>query len=393
MRKDMLTIIKKEFARFFGDRRMVFTTVLLPGLIIYVLYSFMGDSLMKEFTTKEGYVAKAYVENMPQELSPAFNELSAEWTEIAEGEVQDAKEKLQNKEADVVVIFPKDFTEAVKAYDVTTGGKAPNIEIYYNSTETESDNMRGVLMEILDAYEASMANKFDINGAEDTYDVATEKDATGMIFSMMLPLLLMTFMFSGCVSVAPEAIAGEKERGTIATLLVTPMKRSALAFGKIISLSCIALLSGLSSFTGTMLSLPKMMGGATSGVNASVYVLSDYLLLLGIILTTVLVLVALISVISAFAKSIKEASTAVTPLMVIVMLIGVLPLLGQDGEKSLSIFAIPLYNSVNCMTGIFSFDYQPIQVVITMVVNILVAGILSFFLTRLFNDEKVMFSK
>ncbi|HKM35220.1 MAG TPA: ABC transporter permease [Lachnospiraceae bacterium] len=393
MSKDMLTIIRKEFARFFGDKRMVLTTVLLPGFIIYILYSFMGDGFMKEFMTEEGYVAKAYVENMPDELSPMLHELSAEWTEVADGETQDIKTKLENKEADVLVVFPEDFMSDVNVYDVAGGQKAPNVEVYYNSTQTESSNVRGILVNLLDSYEASMANKFDVNSDDQVYDMATEKDATGQIFSMMLPILLMTFMFSGCVSIAPEAIAGEKERGTIATLLVTPMKRSALALGKIISLSCIALLSGLSSFVGTMLSLPKMMGGAVSGMSASVYMMSDYLLLLGIILTTVLVLVSLISVISAFAKSIKEASTAVTPLMIIVMMIGVAPMLSQDKEKSLGIFVIPLYNSVNCMTGIFSFNYQPLQMVITMIVNVLFAGVLAWVLTRLFNDEKVMFSK
>lgn len=393
MRKDMLTIIRKEFARFFGDKRMILTTVLLPGFIIYIIYSFMGNGFMKEFTTEKGYVAKAYVENMPDELSPMLHELSADWTEVTAAETEEVKTKLENKEADVLVVFSEDFMTDVNTYDVSGGQKAPNIEIYYNSTETESTNIYGILINILDSYEATMSNKFDVNGDDQVYDMATEKDATGQIFSMMLPMLLMTFMFSGCVSVAPEAIAGEKERGTIATLLVTPMKRSALALGKIISLSCIALLSGLSSFVGTMLSLPKMMGGAISGMNASVYMMSDYLLLLGIILTTVLVLVAIISVISAYAKSIKEASTAVTPLMIIVMMIGVAPMLGGDQAKSLGLFVIPLYNSANCMSGIFSFDYQPMQMVITMISNVLFAGLLVWILTRLFNDEKVMFSK
>lgn len=71
-----------------------------------------------------------------------------------------------------------------------------------------------------------------------------------MIFSSMLPMLLMIFLFTGCMSVAPESIAGEKERGTIATLLVTPVKRSHIAIGKIIALSIIALLSGISSTLG-----------------------------------------------------------------------------------------------------------------------------------------------
>lgn len=393
MKKDMLTIIRKEFARFFKDKRMVFTTILMPGLLIYLIYSFMGEGMMKEFMTDDDYVAKAYVQNMPTELSPMLSELSAEWTEVTEAELEDVKTQIQEKEADVLVVFPEDFVAKVDAYDVTSGAAAPNVEIYYNSTESESTKLRSILTELLDSYEASMANKLDVNAGEGTYDLATEKDVTGQLFAMLLPMLLMTFMFSGCISVAPEAIAGEKERGTIATLLVTPMKRSALALGKIISLSCIALLSGISSFAGTMLSLPKLMGGEESGMNTAVYVATDYLLLLGIILTTVLVMVSLISIISAYAKSIKEASTAVSPLMIIVMLISLTPMFGGDGEKSLSMFFIPLYNSVHCMHGIFSFTYQPMQGLITMVVNVVFAGALAWVLTKLFNSEKVMFSK
>lgn len=393
MKKNMFTIIKKEFARFFGDKRMVLTTVLMPGFLIYVIYSFMGEGMMKEFMTDDSYVAKAYVQNMPEEFAPVLDELSAEWTEVSEAEIPEVKTKLEEKEADVLLVFPEDFTKEVEAYDVKAGEAAPAVEIYYNSTESESSKMYSILVSVFDSYEASMANKFDVNAGDGDFDLASEKDVTGQIFAMMLPMLLMTFMYSGCIAVAPEAIAGEKERGTIATLLVTPMKRSALALGKTISLSCIALLSGLSSFIGTMLSLPKLMGGAQSGMNVGVYVATDYLLLLGIILTTVLLLTTIISVISAFAKSVKEAGTAVSPLMIVIMGVSLTPMFGGDGAKSLGAFFIPIYNSVQCMHGIFSFTYEPMQVVITMIVNIVCAGLLTGVLTKLFNSEKVMFSK
>ena len=392
MKKDMVTIIKKEFARFFGDKRVVFTTILMPGLLIYLIYTFMGTGMRKEMSTNEGYVANAYVQNLPEEFAPALSELSAEWNPVSEEELEDAKTAIQEKEADLLVVFPEDFIARTASYEVTSGESAPNVEIYYNSTEAESTNLYNILTEILNSYEASMANKLDINAGEGVYDLATEKDVTGQIFAMLLPMLLMTFMFTGCSAVAPESIAGEKERGTIATLLVTPMKRSSLALGKIISLSSIAILSGLSSFIGTMLSLPNLMGSAQSGMNASVYVLSDYLLLLGIIFTTVLVMVSLISIISAFARSIKEASTAVSPLMVVVMLVSLTPMFGSS-EKSLGIFFIPLYNSVQSIHGIFSFTYQPVQVVITILVNVVAAGLFTWVLTRMFNNEKVMFSK
>ena len=371
---------------------MVFTTILMPGLLIYLIYTFMGTGMRKEMSTDEGYVANAYVQNLPEEFAPALSELSAEWNPVSEEELEGAKTAIQEKEADILVVFPEDFIARTAAYEVTSGESAPNVEIYYNSTEAESTKLYNVMTEMLNAYEASMANKLDINAGEGVYDLATEKDVTGQIFAMLLPMLLMTFMFTGCAAVAPESIAGEKERGTIATLLVTPMKRSSLALGKIISLSSIAILSGLSSFIGTMLSLPNLMGSAKSGMNASVYVLSDYLLLLGIIFTTVLVMVSLISIISAFARSIKEASTAVSPLMVVVMLISLTPMFGSS-EKNLGVFFIPLYNSVQSIHGIFSFTYQPVQVVITILVNVVASGLFTWVLTRMFNNEKVMFSK
>ena len=392
MKRDMLTIIKKEFARFFGDKRMVFTTVLMPGLMIYILYTFMGKGMMQEFSTDDAYVASAYVQNMPEELAPVLRGLSVEWTELSESDTESAKAAITAKEAEMLLVFPADFSAAVAQYEVSDGA-APNVAIYYNSTEAESEKLYNIIVRVLDAYEQGMANKFDVNAGGETYNLASDKDATGQMFAMLLPLLLMTFLFSGCISIAPEAIAGEKERGTIATLLVTPMKRSALALGKIVSLSCIALLAGLSSFLGTMLSLPNLMQGADSGMDASVYVLSDYLLLLCVILSTVLVLVAVISIISAYARNIKEASTANAPLMIVSMGVSLSTMFGGDGTKSLGVFCIPLYNSVQCMHGIFSFQYAPEQIVVTMVSNLVYALLLTWVLTKLFNSEKVMFAK
>ena len=105
-------------------------------------------------------------------------------------------------------------------------------------------------------------------------------------------------------SLAPESISGEKERGTLTTLLVTPVHRSEIAIGKILALSILALLSGLSSFTGTALSLPKLMAmsGDDVGVNVNVYHVQDYALLLMIVLCSVLLIISLISVVSAYAK-------------------------------------------------------------------------------------------
>lgn len=395
MRNNIWTVMKKEFTRFFTDKRMVLTTLIMPGLMIYFLYSFMGNGMSSQFESAEDEVFTVYAENLPEEIETIAEQMgNVKFVDASASKKENILEKLKegDENYDLFAVFPENFVEEVQAYDTKSGETAPNVALYYNSTETDSSAAYSMMQTVLDTYEASMANKFDINAGEDTYDQATEEDLTAMLFSMMVPMLMMVFLFSGCMAVAPESIAGEKERGTIATLLVTPMKRSHLALGKLLSLSVIAILSGCSSFLGTMLSLPNLMGGA-EGVNASVYGVKDYILLLFVILSTVLVIIALISIVSAFAKNVKEATGWVTPIMIISMLIGVTSMIDSLCKTEPVWFLIPLYNSVQCMNGIFSLNVNLTNVLVTVGANFCYAAVGVFVLTKMFNSEKVMFSK
>ena len=242
----------------------------------------------------------------------------------------------------------------------------------------------------MDQFETSLVNKFDINRGQTNYDLADEQDLAGMTFAMMMPMLIMMFLFSGCMAVAPESIAGEKERGTIATILVTPLKRSELALGKIFSLSIIALLSGLSSTVGVLLSLPKLMGGME--IDAGVYGITEYGLLGIIVLSSVLLLIALISIISAYAKSIKEAQTLIMPLMIVVLMVGVSAMFGTMQENSF-LYLIPIYGSVQSMGSIFLFQVNTVNLLITVISNFIYTALLIVVLTKMFNSERIIFTK
>ncbi len=392
MKNNTITVMKKELARFFGDRRLVITTLLLPGCMIYLVYSLLGNVMMKSLLPEEAYVAKAYVVDLPESLQENLRTLRVDWHPADREQLTQIRQEIQDKQVDGLVIFPQNFDEAVTEYQVDSKEPAPNVEIYYNSARTESSHFYSEVSKVLEEYENSLANKLDINAGDSVYyDCATSKDTTGQMFSLMMPMLLMMFLYSGCMAVAPESIAGEKERGTMATLLVTPIKRSSLALGKVFSLSIIALLAGCSSFIGTFAALPKMMGGEMTGVDSSVYVPMDYVMLLIVILSTVLVLVSTISLLSAFARSVKEASTTVSPLMIVITFVSLAPMLSQGNEIPLYRYLIPVYNSAQCMNGIFSFAYQPVEILVTAAVNLCVAGILVYGLTRAFHSEKVMF--
>lgn len=392
--RNIKTIVFKEFARFFKDPRLVITTLLLPGLMIFTLYSVMGPALNASIVGDEDYVANAYVVNYPETITAALEAsgLKIDFTEITEAEIESVKQEITDKDIDLLIIFPADFEESVPLYDPLSGLPAPLVEIFFNSAKNESINVYNKFAFALDIYESSMANRFDVNFSGTNYDLADQKDIMGSMFAMILPFLIITFLFSGCMALAPESIAGEKERGTIATLLITPIKRGELAIGKILSLSCLATLGAMSSFLGTMLSLPKMMQGAMGDASSNVYNLLDYSGLLLVIISTVLVLITMVSIISAFAKTVKEAAALIMPLMIVIFTVGITSMFSPAGDNPL-MYIIPVYNSVHVMSQIFSFGFNTTNFMVTIISNLAWTTILVYLLTKMFNSEKIMFSK
>ncbi len=389
----ILAIMRKELARFFSDKRMV-VSILLPGVLIYVMYSFMGQAMGSLYGVEEDYVPTVQVVQLPDsvvglvETGGGLNLLEVDASAVAE-----AQSAVTDQTLDLLAVFPEDFDRAVAAYTPAGGQPAPNVELYYNAASTASQSAYMLLTSLLDGYEAQLANKFDINAGDKIYDLATEEDTAGTYFASLMPLLLMIFLYSGCVAVAPESIAGEKERGTIATMLITPIRRGDIAIGKILALALIALLSGASSAIGTVLALPKLMGAASDGLSANIYGVQDYLLLAAVILSTVVLLVTLISILSAFAKTVKEAQAYVMPLMILVMVLGVTAMFGGGAKTELWYYLIPLYNSVQCMVGVFSFSTVMAGVATALAANVIYTILGIFVLARMFNSEKIVFSR
>ncbi len=390
MRNGVLTIMKKELARFFGDKRMV-VSILMPGVLIYIMYAFMGNAMGSAFGMDEDYTPAIQAVSLPGSMEALLPQTG--FSLITGTDEEAAREAVTNQELDLLLVFPEGFDEAVAAYEASSGAPAPNVEVYYNSASTNSSFAYRAVVDLMDAYEAQMVNKFDVNAGGEGYDLATAEDTAGSFFAMMMPLLLMVFLYSGCAAVAPESIAGEKERGTIATMLITPIRRSDVALGKILALALISMISAASSTVGAVLALPKMMGGMTEGVSADIYSIQDYLLLAAVIFSTVLVLVTVISILSAFAKTIKEAQTYVMPVMLVVMGLGIVGMFGGGASQELASYCIPLYNSVQCMMGVFSFTSLPLGVAVTVGVNAAVTLLGVAVLAGMFNSEKIIFAR
>lgn len=400
MKSNVLTIIKKEFDRVFRDRQLMFTTIILPGLLIYFIYSFMGSSADKMVKQNREESVTVQVDNLPQSVAQSFNALSGNVTlsqsTFGQAEIDALKDKNVNT---VLVRFPADFDAAVSVYTTADSTPAPNVEIYYNSTNEATQRIYSIICGALGGYEESIGNRFDINRADSPdvrFNQANDEQVSGQILGRLLPMLILIMLFSGVMSVAQNSIAGEKERGTIATLLVTPMHRSELAFGKIVAISGISLLSAISSFIGIVLSLPNMIGGmgVASGAGVSFnYGTSDYIVLLAIIISTVLIMAAIVSILSTLAKDVKNAASLCMPLMLVMVFLGIISMLSSDISTNTAVYLIPFYNSTLAMTALLQHELALLNAVVTVGANIAYTVCAVWVLTKMFNNEKVMFNR
>ncbi len=396
MKSNVLTIIKKEFDRVFRDRQLMFTTIILPGLLIYLIYSFMGTSANKMVQQNREESVTVQVDNLPQSVAQSFNALSGNVTlnqsAFGQAEIDALKDKNINT---VLVRFPSQFDERVSVYTTADSTPAPNIEIYYNSTNEATQRIYSIICGALGGYEESIGNRFDINRADSPdvrFNQANDEQVSGQILGRLLPMLILIMLFSGVMSVAQNSIAGEKERGTIATLLVTPMHRSELAFGKIVAISGISLLSAISSFIGIVLSLPNMIGGMGGAVSFN-YGTSDYIILFAIIISTVLIMAAIVSILSTLAKDVKNAASLCMPLMLVMVFLGIISMLSSDISTNTAVYLIPFYNSTLAMTALLQHELALLNAVVTVGANIAYTVCAVLVLTKMFNNEKIMFSR
>lgn len=370
--KHIWILIKKELKRFFTDRRMLLS-LLLPGIMIYAIYSLMGGFMGNIGSEPVDYKYQVVIVNQPTEIS--FSGINIEYLTIVDE--TEIKEKIENKEIDLYIKFPENFYA-----DAKSGDPGVTLDVRFNTAKTESQAIYSQCLAIINAefinYEVIPTN------------YASQKDTSIQVITSLVPMLLMIFLFTAALSTGTESVAGEKERGTMTTLLATPVKRSHIALGKVIALSITALVSATSSFIGLMLSLPNLMKGAD--ITLDMYGVDTYLLLFGVIVTTVLIFVVLVSLVSAYAKSVKEASALASPLMIILVLIGLTSMTGVV-QTNTWMYLIPVYNSVQSITAILSNSVQWTNLLVTVIVNLGIVGLGIYLISFMFNSEKIMFNK
>ncbi len=379
-------LIQKEFQRFFRDPKLI-ATLVLPGILIYFIYSLLGSAI---WDGEKNYSYDVLVYGSSPKVEALFEASFGESLTLTRTEDQEsAKAQVKAGSATALVTFSEDFDNAVSEYDPMSGEKAPEIEIFYRSADDASSAFYTAATSLLSAYEGEISNAFDVNLGGEQYDFSSTSEVVMTILGGLLPFLVVTLIFSSCMSITLESVAGEKERGTLATILVTSVKRTDIALGKVLPLSCIAALGALSSFLGIALSMPKLMGLELGGMFA--YTFGDYILLLSLIVSIVPLIVSAMTAISTYAKSVKEASSYTGVIMIVVMVLSLVSaFLSGIGDW---VAVIPVLGTVVAIQTVLEGGAALLVGFVSIGVNLVFTALFILLVAKMLGSERIMFGK
>lgn len=400
----MNQIFKKEMARVFKDKKMVFSVFLLPVLIMVLIMSIvngMVDNMMKDIEKHNPIV---YVQNEPQSFQEflKMGKFKYEIKEIqGEKDRSKAEKEILEGEADLIIEFPENLDEQLAAYK--EGDKIPQIKTYYNPSEDfSSAAYEEISVGVLENYRQTLLSMrvgnlenimvFTVNSDNEDMVIQDDEKAGGKVLGMMLPYFITILLFAGALGIGGDMIAGEKERGTMASLLVSPVKRSSIALGKVTALMAISGLSSLVYVAVMAICAPmmmdSMMGGGGNGLD--LHLNPQQLLLMGVLLIAIAFFYSsIIALLSVFAKSTKEANSYVMPVYMVVIIVGLLTMF-QSGTPETVKYWIPIYNNALVLQGILTQDISTGAYLITMVENLLLGALFTGGIVQAFKSEKIM---
>ena len=401
--KSIKEIFNKEMVRVFKDKKMVFSVFFLPVIIMIGIMYLMSQMItgMEDDITKHKPIV--YVQNEQESFEKFLESIHADYKihAISESERADVETKIRDGEADLLIEFPKNMDEMIQDYK--EGDPVPQIKTYYNPSEEYSNAAyKEISLEVLEAYRQTLLTErvgdleqiavFTVNSDNDKMVIQDEQKASGKALGMMLPYFITILLFAGEMGIGTDMIAGEKERGTMASLLVAPIKRSSIVLGKVFALMA---LSGISSviYVGAMVAFMPLMSKSmlgTSGENLNISLNANQIAMLAVLLIGVAFLYStMIALTSVFAKTIKEATTYVMPLYMVVLVVGLMTMF-TTGNTDGKMYYIPVYNISLVLKGILSHEVTMAQYGVTVAMTFAIGFLLVGIIVKAFESEKVM---
>jgi ABC-type Na+ efflux pump permease subunit len=381
--RDILTVAKKELRACFSDKVIVLQMILLPFALVFG-YAILMSVMMEADAGAVDHEIKAYSIHAPEAFEESLAQMDI--TAAPDDNLENYIRQVKEKELDLLVVFPEYFTFAEQGADALS-----DIEVYYNSDKDGSVELYSEVSAMLAAMQPRI---FTVNSSPDKgYDLYDSSAYFGKFLGNFIPMMVFMAVFMVCMNLSANAVAGDKENGFLNTLLITPIKRSSIAAGKSVSIFVIAVIASISAFAGMALSLPRL--ASVMGMEESLaYQESDYISLLLGVVTAAFVLAVVLLIVSTLSKDVKQA-TNIAPAFLFIMIIPML--LGSTERFSASIeeigiinYLIPVWNSAKLLKDVIELSYSVPSLVLTCIMNLIVAVAGIFVIGRLFEQEKII---
>jgi sodium transport system permease protein len=369
MSRAIWVVYRKEFLDAIRDRRTLFSMVVVPVLVMPALIFGMGLGAAKMVMKARAEIPKVMLlggEQSPNTMT-ALRKLS---TIEAIPATADYTNLISEKKVRAAVEVPADFDAAlargeprtVRIYmyqgELRSAFSTEPVEQYFRALrETEVQRRlteRGVPAAVLHPFEVRQMN------------VAAPKKVTANLLGAILPYLIILFCFTGGMYPAVDMTAGEKERGTMETLLCSPVARTHLVLGKFLMVLTASVATTALSLTSMGFSFMQakqhLLGGLAHGPGGAALAMDfpSLVAVFAMVLPLAIFFSALQLAIALFSRSAKEAQSYLGPLTIVVIFPAIASLL-PGMELSPQLALVPILNtSLICkeiLAGTYHWGY------------------------------------
>ena len=398
---NVATIFKKEMTDTLRDRRTLIFMLLIPIAAIPLLIMGLSSLMVSQITKAKEEISSVVIEGesfLPEDLRTLFSEapgLSVKT--VSEFEGKDLREELKQGNLQALVVVSEGFGSNLEVE------KPGEIEILYDESELKSEFARDKIEDILVNYKEQVIRKRmeqrDISTeiltpfAIKSQNVAPLQKMVGKKFGTFLPYLIIIMCFMGAMYPAIDLAAGEKERGTLETLLVSPATRGEFVFGKYLVILVTGIVAAFLSLGSLVFSMKYMVEDLVQDLSKMLVIEFDIqtiILVFLIILPLAGIFAGVLLSVSIFARSFKEAQSYITALnmaIIFPLIVSLLP----GVEMSYRMALIPVVNASLILKDAISGTIQWNYVLVALASNVILAIAALVFSKKWFEKESILF--
>ncbi|KAF7780433.1 sodium transport system permease protein [Pseudoalteromonas marina] len=401
----MFEVYKKELKELLRDKKTLMFVVALPVLIfpiIFAVMAFISSQAALEADQKVNTYVIINGDYAPEFTDKVFYHKSFELYKGSKtfNTIEELKAGVTAGDIDMGIYLPSN------AEDTLDSGEQSKWEVVFNDAKSINflfDRVKELAQEYSDVLQAKKLKSFGIEDSTHKailtpievvkVDTADKRENLGEKIGGFLPYLLIPLVLMGATYPAIDLGAGEKERGTLETLLLTPITRTELVLGKFITL----LTTSIASTTITVVSMGCWVAVALAFADLdfiktafSTLAVTDLLMIFVLLLPLAAIFSSLALAISIYARTFKEAQNYMAPLSMGVffpIIISIMP----NMELTAKTAFIPVTNVALAIKDIIKGTVDYTFVGLIFLATALIAGALLAFCVKWFNREDVLF--